>query len=626
MLEAYKIGILLNLQTNSAQVLGVMSQALKRTDTDVVALNKRLGLIGTTLAAGGALGLHFVTKMIKPAEEYTSQLVKMNMAGMKQAEIASAVGDAWKLAGQNMTTTATGNLKALLDLRNVTGSMEEARHFLPVMQRMQTVLAASKDGKVSGHSGDLAFSAMKALDIRGAINDPKRLDAQADLMTRVIIGTQGRVTPEQFQSVFNYARQAKFSMSDDFAYKILPTLMLENASKGGGGGGSRGVGPQIAALYRFTNQGFVNKKALPLLSELGMLSGGTLNTTTRGTMTGPLKDSALAAANSFLWAGKLFDEKVLPYLKRHQMEATDNNVLSIINQMTRGNQLAGSLLGEYYVKRKNFQREQKLLEGVMSPDEAYKMAMTKDPATARRALSASWENFETSLMMNVVPVLVPALNKLAKGLNVLGDWAREHPDMTQGLVVGFAALSGAMAIGGTLLAVTAGFNLMSATMGAGGLAGSILGVSGAIAGVGGLIPGLLALAVAVGAVIAVLNFFGPEKKDDGKDHSGEHWQPGTARGGVGGSWQKNDRRTGARRGFAGTLEHWNEATGHYEPVNSIRTATGKPTAVTTVINLDGRKVAENTTMHQSQGASRPQTGRGSFDAGMMPPSPGMNLR
>ena len=72
------------------------------------------------------------------------------------------------------------------------------------------------------------------------------------------------------------------------------------------------------------------------------------------------------------------------------------------------------------------------------------LATTTDPATARRALSASWENFETSLMMNVVPVLVPALNTLSKGLNVLGNWAPEHPDITKGLVIGFAALSGAL--------------------------------------------------------------------------------------------------------------------------------------------------------------------------------------
>lgn len=514
--DAYKVSIKLSLITNAASVLGLMSQGLVKTDKEAKGLQKSLGLIGPAMAGIGIAGLALFDKMLKPAENYTSQLVKMNMAGMQQAEIAEAVGDAWKLAGQNMTTTATGNLKALLDLRNVTGNMEEARHFLPIMQRMQTVLAASKDDGVRGKAGDLAFSAMKALDIRGAINDPAKLDAQANLMTRVIIGTQGRVTPEMFQSVFNYARQAKFAMSDDFAYKILPTLMLENATRGGGGGGSRGVGPQQAALYRFTNQGFVNKKALPLLGELGLLTGGTLGTTTPGTTTGPLKDAGLAASNSFEWVTKVVDDRILPYLKRHKIAETDANVLNVINMMTRGNQLAGSIIGEYYVKRKNFERDRKLFEGVMSPEDAYKTAMTKDPATARRALSASWENFETSLMMNVAPLVVPALNSLATGLNVLGDWARKYPDLTKSLVISFGALSAAMAIGGTLATATLGMKVMSAALGetaGAGLTGILGKAAAAIGGVG--VAG--SFGYAIGSIIYQFTEGTPLMMDFGRD-------------------------------------------------------------------------------------------------------------
>ncbi|MDR3453819.1 MAG: hypothetical protein P4L96_13665 [Rhodoferax sp.] len=513
--DAYKIAVKISLITNAASVLGLMSQGLVKTDKEAKGLQKSLGLIGPAMAGIGIAGLALFDKMIKPAENYTSQLVKMNMAGMKQAEIAEAVGDAWKLAGQNMTTTATGNLKALLDLRNVTGNMEEARHFLPIMQRMQTVLSASKDGGVGGKADDLAFGAMKALDIRGAINDPAKLGAQADLMTRVIIGTQGRVTPQMFQSVFNYARQAKFAMSDDFAYKILPTLMLENANKGGGGG-SRGVGPQMAALYRFTNQGFVNKKALPLLGALGLLTGGTIGTTTSGTTTGPLKDAGLSASNSFEWFNKVVDDRILPYLKKNHQEATDANVLNVINMMTRGNQLAGSILGEYFMKRKNFERDRKLFEGVMSPEDAYKTAMTKDPATARRALSASWENFETSLMMNVAPLVVPALNSLATGLNVLGDWARKYPDLTKSLIISFGALSAAMAIGGTLATVTLGMKVMSAALGETAGAG-LTGILGKAAAVIGGVGVAGSFGYAIGSLIYQLTEGTPLMMDFGRD-------------------------------------------------------------------------------------------------------------
>ena len=312
---------------------------------------KLLGLAGAALGGAGFMGLAIIGKMLRPAEEYVHQLNVMNMAGMKQKEIAEAVADAWKLAGENLTTTATGNLKAILDLRNVTGSLEHATALLPMMQRMQTILAASSESRVRGSAGDLSFTAMKALDIRGAVTDPTTLTRQADLMTRVILGTQGRVTPQQFQQVFWYARQGKFALSDDFAYKILPTLMLEAATKQGGGGGSRGVGPMIGALYRFTNQGYVNKLSIPELQKLGLMTGAPMWTSTRGTMVAPLKQSDLAGRDPFTWV----NEVVVPAIRRkYGQNVSDDFIGKEINLLTRGNQLAGSVLNEFFRKRKVF--------------------------------------------------------------------------------------------------------------------------------------------------------------------------------------------------------------------------------------------------------------------------------
>ena len=94
MFSAYKIGIRLSLINDVSAGLGVISQHLRRTDGDVKALHKSLGLLGGVMAGVGVAGVAMVGKMLKPAEEYTSQLQKMNMAGMKQAEVADAVGAA----------------------------------------------------------------------------------------------------------------------------------------------------------------------------------------------------------------------------------------------------------------------------------------------------------------------------------------------------------------------------------------------------------------------------------------------------------------------------------------------------------------------------------------------------
>ncbi|MEB0059242.1 hypothetical protein [Variovorax sp. LG9.2] len=610
--QAWEVAVALKVQSNAAVIFSALSQHLSRADGEIGALNKKMLLFGGAMATTGIAGMKMVTSMIKPAEEYTSQLLRMNTAGMSHVEVAQSAAAAWKLAGENMTTTATGNLKSILDLRNVTGDMNEAITLLPMMQRMQTILAASSEHKLSAGSIDLAYSAAKALDVRGAVSDQAKLERQADLMTRVIMATQGRVTPDQFQSVFQYSRQAKFAMSDDFAYKVLPTLMQEAAGKAGGGGGSRGVGPMMSALYRFTNQGFVNRKSLPLLSELGWLGeGGALKTSGRGTVVGPLKDSELAASNSFEWAKKRF-EGIDAYLTAHKLEKTESRVLQIINEATRGNQLAGSILGEYYVKRKNFERDQKLIEGVMSPADAYQQAITKDPATARRALSASWVNFETSLMMNVVPVLVPALNQLAKGLNGLGAWSRANPDMTKGLVLGFTALSGAMAIGGALTILKVGFGGLGTVLGGPGGAGG--GLVGAL-GRAGPAVGLLAAAIggyAVGSFISsciegtkaadkigsaiahIFAFFGSKDAQaainaiEGPTKGGEAKSAGFGENGGGAAFGNPN----------------------------IRHRTNQPIQVNTTLTMDGRKVGEASSRHIAGELSRPSTGGRTFDGSM----------
>lgn len=601
--EAYKVAIKLSLINNVSSGLVAISHQLMKTNKDVDTLHARLQslqkitLLGAAASGAGIFGLGMIGKAIKPAEEYIHQLNIMNMAGMKQAEIAEAVGDAWKLAGQNVTTTATGNLKALLDLRNVTGDWKEAREFLPIMQRMQTVLAASKDENVRSHAGDLAFSAMKALDIRGAVNDPESLKRQADLMTRVIIGTQGRVTPEQFQSVMNYSRQAKFSLSDDFLYKYLPVLMLENATKGGGGGGSKGVGPALAAMYRVTNQGFINRKSIGEWEALGeVVHGSALKTATPGTVVAPLVDAALARSNPLLF-NDLLVEKIR---KKYGESVTDDFISSKLTDLYRGNQLAAGLAVEMFIKRKNFERERRNIEGVMSPEDAYKNAMTKDPATAHRALSAAWENFQTSLTVNVVPVLVPALFKLSRGLNDLGDFARRHPNMTKDLVIGFGAVAGVLAVGGPLIT-----GLAIAKVAFGDVGGVLSkGAAGTAGGVGGM---LSSVATGLGKIFAVTGAF--------------------AAGYGAGSWLNDnvinpgvEKLTGQK---GQTLGGWIYDKTHkdYDPNQGSRFVQGKirqPIEITVVSKLNDREIARAVTSVQDKEGRRPPTGGSSFDGSMAP--------
>jgi hypothetical protein len=62
-------------------------------------------LAGGALAGTGLFGLHLIGKTLPYAKEYTRQLALMNTLGMKQADIAQVVADAWRTSYLVPTTT-----------------------------------------------------------------------------------------------------------------------------------------------------------------------------------------------------------------------------------------------------------------------------------------------------------------------------------------------------------------------------------------------------------------------------------------------------------------------------------------------------------------------------------------
>jgi len=576
MFNAYSVAVKVKLLDHVTGGLMSMSKQFNMVNGNAVRLEAQLGKIkllamtGAGLGAAGFMGLGLIGKMIKPAEEYVHQLNIMNMAGLKHKDMADAIGDAWKNTGSVITTTATENLRSLLDLRNVLGNMDEARMALPIVSRIQAVLAASSEGQISGHSKDLAYSMAKALDIIGAAQDKQSFDKQAEMMAKVVVATQGRVTPEAFKSTFQYARQAKYRLNDEFKYEILPSLIQENASGGGGGGGSRGVGPMLAAFYRWSNQGYINKKALPELMSLGLVKGGTaLQTTTQGTTVGSFRNSDLAASNPFQWVQQV----LVPALKhKYGANLSRDQLMMHINAITRGNQLAGNLVGEFAFKPVNFTRDQANIRGTMSATEAYQAALSNDPNTAYKALGAQWENFKTAFTMGVVPVLIPALMNLTKSFNGLANWSRENPNLAKNMALGFTALFGAMALGGTINMVTASFKglallLPTMTTGLGAL---------------GLVMTRINAALSVGAIsYMVATWLGAGKLGEGIS--------------------KNI---------------YNATHGEYNPQTGFAPVPGETGKKQGDVYLDGRKVGKVLVPLMTKDANRPTSGTTSFDGSM----------
>lgn len=468
-MENYTVFVKLMLQNELSKGLllasGQFSRLNKEAEIFQARLNsiKTMGLIGGGLLFGGILGLGLLDKALKPAEDYAHQLNIMNMAGVTQKEIAQAIGAAWKNTHNVMTSSVNDNLRSLMDMRNVLGSMDLAIDELPIFTKMQAVLMSSTEGRTLATSKnfaqDFAFSVAKSIDIIGKVKTREEFEHQAVEMSKVITAFQGRVTPRMFQSVFAYARQAKFDMDDQFKYRFLPTLMLEySQSSQGAGGGSRGVGPMLAATYRFTNQGFVNKKSLPELESLGLVhQKSALSTTTSSTTTDALTGHELAAVNPFLWTQNV----LLPALKKKYGEnISESEIRFHINQLVRGNQLAASLLTEFATKATNFWRDAVILGKALPVGPAFDKAMIADPTLAHLSVAKQWETVQVALTVPLVKILIPALIIVAAKLNDFSQVLIKYPALAKTLTYSFLALSASMAFGGTVLLLGAGFRLL----------------------------------------------------------------------------------------------------------------------------------------------------------------------
>lgn len=521
MFEAYKVAVKISLVNEVSKELGLMSTLFGKLGKDVDVLQsklnklKKVGMISGLAMGAGFLGLDLVKKSLKPAEDYAHQLNIMNMAGMKHKDIALAVAAAWKTTSTILTSTATGNLQTFMDLRNIFGDVSNGKvnsasgaaiSDLPELVRIGAVLRASSNSKVSGDADALAFSIAKALDMRNAVSSPAVFNQQAEMMTKVITALQGRVQPEDYRMLFKYGRQAIPGLSNEFLYEELPTFMMEMKGKSGGGG-QGGFGSSLAAGYRFFVQGIMNKRAAENLSELGLIpKSSILKTTTTGTtLKGGVKDSALFQYDPFAWTQSVF----LPAIRKKYGDNLNNSQLTqIINQTMKGNQLAQFEILQFALKAQNVYRDQKLIKEAQNSTSAYKMALSADPTTAMAAFNAQWQNFQTAMMMGVIPVIVPALISLTKYLNEFAQWARNNPKTIKYLVLGFTALSGALVVLGAvgiistaaaIIRVSAALTALNGALGVSGAAGDAtlaarLGTVGAaaVAGAGGYLVGTYA--------------------------------------------------------------------------------------------------------------------------------------
>lgn len=479
MFEAYSVGVKLSLISNVAAGLVAIAHQMARTHGNAVQLQNQLNRIRLTLAAGGALvaagafGFLLIDKAVKPATEYAHQLAQMQLAGMKNLEIARATAAAWNAAYSTPTSTATENLAAIRELRMVFGDTNHAIQNMPVVQRLQAILA-----NTSGSGGhDEAYTVAKALEMKGATRTPGEFNTQADLMAKAIIAAGGKITARDFLGTFKYGRSATIGWSDQFTYSILPTLIQE--MRGAGNGGAGGPGNALMSAYATVVGGTIPQKALKVWQSLGLLDPSKIVWTraheAKGVGPGGVVGSALFQTNPYAWAQTI----LIPAL--HKAGKDSEKDVRQTMQYLFPNRTAGFIMQQMTMQGWKFDRDRKLIAGTMGLG-GYDAMVHNDPKMVYAALMAQWENALTALGITIMPALIKATWTLTTVIRSLGQWMIKHQTAVKILAVAFVALSAAMEIGGTILLIVGAFAGLALVMSGGTIAIAIAAVTAALAG------------------------------------------------------------------------------------------------------------------------------------------------
>lgn len=473
--DQFKVSIQVELQDRFSAGLKAMSHAMGAVHTQMSGINtymskfkniqnqySQIASLGRSIQTAGLDGLKAV---LDPAKEYAHQLNLMNMNGLKHLEIQKNIAAAWKTAGDVPTSTPASNLAALMDLRTVfvgKNASQEGRDLLTTFQKAQTMLDASAH-TLKGHSShDMVFSMAKAIEMMGQL-DPKKFEHHMNQMARVMVASGGRVTPENYQNTLKYARMAKMNLGDDFLYTKLPELIIEMQNAGGKGGGGGGPGAMIAAAFRQTVMGILNKAAAGNLSQLGLLKNPTLKTTTTGTTvvgTDGVRGDKLFAEDPERWVNTML---VPALISHHKAQAGDTKgILMAIAQTFKGNQNAITLYQELYSKQKQFGKFGSNLAGVPGIDKSYENSQ-KDADQQFKNLDGALNTLRTSIGVNALPIIVPGVIALAKAIGQAAQFIHSHPIIGQtiaGFMVAMTVVGGAISHLSALLGTALAFKML----------------------------------------------------------------------------------------------------------------------------------------------------------------------
>lgn len=488
-----------------------------------IARAERVGRVAGKVAIGAGIGLGILgaagKSLWKPGTDLIGRENFLRMAGVNEKDLEKTRTRIAELQKSVPSVSTVRALEIFGETRGLFGA-DKALEFMPLAMRTEAL------ANVIGGPGFSFREAGKVFDILGSTADPQRTEKLITMMMKSYLVSEGQVRPETFQQVLKYARGAKFGLSDEFLFQILPGLMMQYMSRGGGGGGRGNVGTMLADFARPTVQGTVPKQLRPILADYGLYDPEIIKKYGKADIPAltPLIHSDLASENPFAWTttvlipaiekyidskgGETFRGKhySLKELQQPENQLAYRNIVARHIQHVIPTRLAQAIMQDFGLTADEIERDVALMSLAFkemgdSLGSVYDWVMKNDPRAKTAAVVGEFETVRQSLGKLIVPLLVPYLEALSGKLRGLNDTIAQDPEKVQttldntillakvlaGLTVTGATvwgLSKVYAIGEGLIAIT-----------------TIGGLAGLGATLSAVAVGLVAVAAAAGLIL-----------------------------------------------------------------------------------------------------------------------------
>jgi len=585
MFENYKVAVKVTLVNEVSAGVLLIAKQFGMADASAKAFQARLNAIKDT-AKGGALLIGGSMAIAAPflyaidkAAELQKQMIGVQVATRGTVgEMDSMRKSIEKIASQTVFSNIDVAKMAKVVASGTGLGAKEVEGLLPQYAKFADVQLLMK-----GTSYDKSVSDAIRLAHTAQKYDPKSLGNYLDLLTKasfIVPGDLGEVG-----HALKYSQgMAKTALGIDDTQMVLLTALLNRLGFAGSRGGTNLIAAMTRTIPGVFGSGLLEGKSGEALRAMGMVDAKGHSKF--------LKDGKFDA---FSWMGSLSEYVDREFARNPEGLAREHIMRNFQHAFgTQGSRVASLLADPQALQQlRSIGQTFAGYGGVDSIQEKF-----ADESVAQQYMNAktNFVSAMTELGITLLPLASKALKSLNHELQGLITWITDNPGKVKALSYAFLGLAGAMAFGGTVMLLSAGFRGvgMALQLG-GGLAGSLLKSATALKALG--------TAAALFAAWEAGQYIGSKIND--------HLSDGT--------------KNSIGRGMAKALAFF----GNQEAKDAlaaedrfIRSKSSSPVQVNTQINLDGRKVAQVVTEHQANEALKPLNNIGRFDGRMSMPSVG----